>query len=184
MVYVTSVPRRFILESGRVVVLRTGDVEERVAKDTLFRLWVPDIEAVRRCLVEKHDFEIAVPAVPKGEVYSLRRVLGDVWELHVRLYGDGFVDAEVEVRREFFEHLGSRRLNVVYEAFEFYRDVYDRLHVYYVPMGEWIVRVEEHFQVELREPDMLTPWKPVVLGIVAAGLFTYALLRLTKGDRR
>ena len=47
----------------------------------------------------------------------MRNVLSDVWELHLRLYSDGFIEAEVEVRREYLEHLAPRRLNVVYEAF-------------------------------------------------------------------
>ncbi|MHA1595941.1 MAG: hypothetical protein ACTSXX_14610 [Candidatus Baldrarchaeia archaeon] len=180
--YVTTIPRKFILKSGKIVTLTALDVEEKLTKDTLFRLWVPDTDAVYRYLVDVQDFEIATPATSKGEKYSLRKPLSDVWELHIRLYDDGFVDAEVEVRREFIEHLTPRRLNVVYEAFEFYRGIYDKLYILYAPMREWIINILDNFNVKLREPNTLTPWKPIVLGIVAAGLFTYALLRLAKGD--
>jgi len=114
----------------------------------------------------------------------LRKVLSDVWELHLRLYSDGFIEAEVEVRREYIEHLASRRLNVVYDAFEYYRGVYDKLHLWYVPAGKWIIKVIDHLNVKLREPGTLTPWKPIVLGVVATGLFVYALTRLTKGGRK
>ena len=38
--------------------------------------------------------------------------------------------------------------------------------------------------LKLREPDTLTLWKPIVLGIVRTGLFVYALSRLTKGGRQ
>jgi len=183
-VYTTVIPRKFVLDSGEVVTLTARDVEERLVKDILFRLWVPDIETVYEYLVEAQGFEAATPSVYKGERYSLRKVLSDVWELHVRLYDDGFIDAEVEVRREYFEHLTPRRLNVVYEAFEYYRGVYDKLHIWYVPARRWIVRIIDHLNVKLREPDTLTPWKPIVLGIVAAGLFAYALSRLTKGGRQ
>ena len=89
---------------------------ERLVKDAILRLWIPDIENVYRHLIERQGFEIASPSIPRGEKYSLRRVLSNVWKLHVRLYDDGFIDAEVEVRREFMEHLTPRRLNVVYEA--------------------------------------------------------------------
>ena len=82
------------------------------------------------------------------------------------------------------EHLTPRRLNVVYEAFEFYREAYDRLHIWYAPAREWITRVIDHFHVKLREPDTLTPWKPIVLGVVVAGLFMYALSRLVKGGEQ
>jgi len=174
LAYVTMIPRKLTLESGDTAI----DVEERLVKDTVFRLRAPDVERVYRHLVGKCGFEIATPSVPKGERYSLRKILSDVWELHVRLYDDGFIDAEVEVRREFIGHL-FRRLNVVYEAFNFYRDAYDKLHILYAPQREWITKVIDHFYVKLREPATLTPWKPVVLGIAAAGLgsFIYALSR-------
>jgi len=47
-----------------------------------------------------------------------------------------------------------------------------------------VVRIIDHLNVKLREPDALAPWKPIVLGIVVAGLFAYALLRFEKGGRR
>ena len=182
--YITVIPRRFILESGDVVVLTARDVEEKFVEQTVFRLWVPDIEAVYEHLTSKQGFETATPSTYEGEEYSLRKVLSDVWELHLRLYSDGFIEAEVEVRREYIEHLASRRLNVVYDAFEYYRGVYDKLHLWYVPAGKWIIKVIDHLNVKLREPGTLTPWKPIVLGVVATGLFVYALTRLTKGGRK
>jgi len=163
--YVTMIPRKFTLESDNTVTLTAADVEERLVKDTVFRLWVPDIERVYRHLVEKHGFETATP---KGERYSLRKILSDIWELHVRLYDDGLIDAEVEARGEPIGHLP--KLNVVYEAFNFYRDAYDKLHILYSPQRQWITKVIDHFYVKLRKPDMPIPWKPIVLGIAVTGL--------------
>lgn len=182
MVYATVVPRRFILESGRVVTLEAWEVEEKLTRSTLFMLWAPDVEKVYKYLVQEQGFEPAIPSTPKGEKYGLRRVLDQVWELHLRLYSNGFIEAEVEVRRDFLEHLQPRRLNVVYEAYEYYRGVYDKLHIWYTPEKEWITRIIDHFNVKLRDPETLTPWKPIVLGIVTTGLFIYALSRLTRGE--
>ncbi len=181
--YTTVIPRKFVLEPGDVAVLTARDVEEKLVKDTLFRLWVPYPEAIYKYLVDAQGFEIAVPAIRKGEKYSLRKVLSGVWELHVRLYDDGFIEAEVEVKREYLEHLAPGRLNVDYEAFEYYRGAYDKLHIWYVPARKWIIQIVDHLNVKLREPDTLTPWKPIVLGIVVTGLFAYALSKLTKGGR-
>lgn len=182
--YVTVVPRKLVLEDGDIVILTARDVEERLVRDTLFRLWVPDVKAVYRYLTDVQGFEPAIPSVPKGERYGLKRALSDVWELHLRLYDDGFIDAEVEVRREYMEHLTSRRLNVVYEAFEYYRGIYDKIHLWYAPAGKWVIKVIDHLHVKLREPDTLTPWKPIVLGMVVTGLFAYALTRIEKGGKR
>ena len=49
-VYTTAIPRKFILDSGEVVILTARDVEEKLVRDILFRLWVPDIEAVYKYL--------------------------------------------------------------------------------------------------------------------------------------
>jgi len=57
--YVTMIPRKFTLESGNTVTLTATDIEERLVKDTVFRLWVPDIERVYRHLIKKHGFETA-----------------------------------------------------------------------------------------------------------------------------
>jgi len=77
--YVTVIPRKFVLDNGDVVVLTARDVEERLVKDTLFRLWVPDVEKIYRYLIDVQGFEHTIPSVPKGERYSLRKVLSDFW---------------------------------------------------------------------------------------------------------
>jgi len=52
-----------------------------------------------------------------------------------------------------------------------------------VPKRRWVVKIFDYFHVKLREPDTLTPWKPIVLGIIVAGLFVYASSKLAKGGR-
>jgi len=182
--YITKIPRKFILESGDIVTLKITDVEEKLAKDVIFRLWVPDVEAIYKYLIEKQGFEHVILAIPKGERYSLRKALNDVWELHLRLYNDGFIDAEVEVRREYFEHF-NKRLNVVYEPFEFYEGLYDKLYVFYTPAREWIVKILDNFHIKLRKPNTLTPWKPIVMdiGMISAGLLICVLTKLTREDK-
>lgn len=177
MTYRVLIPRKFVLESGDVVILTEKDTE-KLARATLFRLWVPDIDSIYNYLVEARGFKTAVPAVPKGEKYSLRKTIDDTWELHLRLYSNGFIDAEVEVRREYIEHLTSgQRLNVVYEAYDSYKDIYDKLHLWYAPSRSWVTSIIDNFSVELQEPSRLIPWKPIVLGVVAGILVTYKLLK-------
>ncbi len=178
--YKVLVPRKFVLETGDVVALTEKDAE-RLARDTVFRLWVPDIGSVHEYLVEAQGFEKALPAMPKGEKYSLRRAIDNAWELHLRLYDDGFIDAEVEVRREYIEHLTSgQRLNIVYEAYDSYKGVYDKLHLWYAPSRSWVIGIIDNFSLELHEPGRLIPWKPIVLGVAAGILVTYRLLKPRK----
>lgn len=119
----------------------------------------------------------------KGERYSLVKKLEDPWELHVRIYDGGFLESEVEVSREYVEHLGEYRIHVIYEAYSYYSKVYDKLHILYKPSGRYIVKILDHVRIRVRPPKTLTPWKPIA---VAAGLFAvvgsifYALSKLEK----
>jgi len=42
--YITVVPRKFVLESGEIITLTAEEVVEKLTKNTMFKLWVPDIE--------------------------------------------------------------------------------------------------------------------------------------------
>ncbi len=182
--YETYIPRRFILEDGKVISLTADIIKNTLTKKPIFLLYVPNtkIDALYSYLKDI-GFENAVLSTPKGEKYSIRLVLDYPWELHIRLYSDGFIESEVEVQREYFEHLGERRLFVAYEAFEFFRGFYDRFHLFYKKEEKWVIKVLDNFRVRLNPPKSLTPWKPVVTGIVTlsvVGLLVYALKRLSK----
>ena len=58
--YVTAFPRKFVLQSGRVVTLTASAVEEKLVRETWFRPWIPDVEAVHRYLSEEQGFEVTI----------------------------------------------------------------------------------------------------------------------------
>jgi len=136
-------------------------------------------------LLKEEEFTETWLRVPKGEKYSLVRRLIEPWELHVRIYESGFIESEVEVSRDYIEHLGEYRVYVVYELFNFYSKVYDRLHILYKPRNRWVVKVWDNLRIRVKPPKLLTPWKPIAVGVgvaIAVGLLTYALAKLEKGD--
>ena len=185
-IYETYVPRKFVLDDGRVVPIFSSDVEKILIKKPLFLLYVPPshIDGLHNYLREHMGFEEATPALPKGEKYTVRKILSYPWEHHLRLFENGFIEPEVEVQREFFEHLGQRRLFIIYEAFEYYRGFYENLHIFHNLTRKWVINVLDHFKVRLRPPQSLTFWKPVVAVAGAAltvGVLLYALSKLSKG---
>lgn len=185
-VYETYIPRRFILEDNNTVFIPSSYIEEVLIKEPLFLLYVPPsyIDDLYTHL-KLEGFEEAIPAIHKGERYGIRKPLDYPWELHMRLYKNGFIEAEVEVQREYLEHLGERRLFVVFEAFEYYRDYFKSLHIFYKPANKWVINILDHFKVRLNPPQSLTPWKPVVatvVGVASIGILLYALSRLSKGE--
>lgn len=179
--YETYIPRRFRLDDGSIITLKAEQIQ---SMGNVFYLYIPDtyIDKLYNHLLSK-GFKDVKLSIPKGERYSLSKPLDNVWQMHVRIYSDGFIESEVEVNRDYFEHLDDRfRINVVYEVFEYYMDIYDRLHVSYMRKG-WIVEVIDNFRIQLKPPTTLTPWKPITVSLAAlaiVGLLSYALSRLEK----
>lgn len=165
--YETLIPQKFVLDNGKIVSLTSKDVESM--KEPLFLIYIPKSPQEIYEYLKGRGFVDAKLAVKKGEVFSLRRLLDHPWELHVRIYKNGFVDGEVEVRREFIEHLSRRRLFVVYEIYDHVKDICN-LHILYKPEGRWVVRIETNFVVRLDPPEKLTPWKPLVICLSLATL--------------
>lgn len=185
-IYETYVPRRFVLDDGSIVSTFSSDVEKILIKKPMFLLYVPPsrIDGLHNYLREHMGFEEATPALPKGEKYTVRKILSYPWEHHLRFFENGFIEPEIEVQREFFQHLGERRLFIIYEAFEYYRGFYESLHIFHKPTGKWLINVSDHFKLKLKPPQSLTSWKPVVAvaGVaLTVGVLLYALSKLSKG---
>ncbi|MGC9227737.1 hypothetical protein [Caldivirga sp.] len=184
--YETYIPRRFMLNDGSVVDLKAADIEETVSKEPLFQLYVPPdrVDEVYRVLLTEGFRETQLRVLKEGERYSLVKRLIDPWELHVRIYYNGLIESEVEVSREYLEHLGDYRVYVVYEAFNYYSKAYDKLHMLYKPSGRWVVGVVDHVRIRVLPPKTLTPWKPIVAAagfFAVTGVLLYALSKLEKG---
>ena len=183
--YEVHLPRKFLLEDG---FLETVHWEDACRTDNpIFRLYIPPTkispDKLAESLILKQGFE-KIPALPKGERYSLRKVLSPPWELHLRIFDDGFLEAEVEVQREYLQHLEPWRSAVIYEAFWSYYTIYPHLHIFYVPKGKFVTRVYEHFRIQLKPPERLTPTTPIVLlGVMGiCGMIALALSHIKKPD--
>lgn len=184
--YETYIPRKFVLDGGKVISLTAIEIENELIKEPLFLSHVPPqkIDDLYNYLKDEIVFEDAIPSLPKGEKYGIRKKIGYPWEVHLRLYSDGSIMSEVEVQREYIEHLGEKRLFIIYEPFDFYKGFYDKLHIFYKPEKKWVVNIIDNFRVKLTPPKSLTPWKPVITGVATLtviGLLAYALGKLSKG---
>ncbi|WP_373469296.1 hypothetical protein [Acidianus infernus] len=120
----------------------------------------------------------------KGEKYSLSTKFFNIWELHVRIYDDGFIDGHFEVSRDYLEHLPYDTIPSIYEVFESYRTVYDKLHIFDNGAKKWIKEVKTHYFVTLNPPKSITALQPVTVSVdlSAIGILTYLLSRLNKGE--
>lgn len=100
----------------------------------------------------------------KGEKFSLVNKYFDIWELHFRIFEDGFIDSHLEISREYVEHLTLKSIPSIFEAFEMYMPLYPYLELYNAAKRKWIREVENHYAIPLKRPEKLTPWKlPVAM---------------------
>jgi hypothetical protein len=178
----TYLPRDVVYFDGTSAVLP----EDYVLNEGNLRLYVPKdkIEDVVNALRNSGFKDVVVLKLDKGEKFSLSMKIFNIWELHVRIYDDGFIDGHFEVSRDYFEHLNYQTVPSIYEVFDFYRTAYNKLHLYDSKVRKWVREVRTHYLVTLNPPKSLTSWEPiaVVAGLLSAiGIIAYALSRLEKG---
>jgi hypothetical protein len=178
----TYLPREVMYFDGTTAVLP----RDYVLKEGNLRLFVPKnkIETVVSALKSSGFKEVSLEFT-KGEKYSLSMKIYNIWELHVRIYQDGFIDGHFEVSRDYLEHLQYPTIPSIYEVFDFYRTAYDKLHIFDSIAGKWIKEVRTQYLVTLNPPRSLTPWEPIAIvagALSAVGIIAYALSRLDKGE--
>jgi hypothetical protein len=69
------------------------------------RVWVLCLDCVKDVLVREGFRDTPLQIWKPEQVFGLVKPLDDVYEIHVRGYQDGTLDAEIEVSREYLEHL-------------------------------------------------------------------------------
>jgi hypothetical protein len=178
----TYLPREVIYFDNTSTILS----KEYVLKEGNLRLFVPKnkLENVVNAL-KSYGFKEVGLEFYKGEKYSLSMKIYNIWELHVRIYQDGFIDSHFEVSRDYFEHLQYPTIPSIYEVFDFYRTAYNKLHIFDNVAKKWIKEIRNHYLVTLNSPRSLTSWEPIVVTVGALsviGITAYALSRLDKGE--
>lgn len=102
-----------------------------------------------------------------GQVFGLVRRLDppwDAWEMHVRGFEDGHLEAEIEISRDYLEHLDDRyRRSAGVELSQL-------LSKHGIPHA---IERSGNVKLDLESPETLTPWKPIVaLGVIVLALYT------------
>ncbi len=80
--------------------------------------------------MKKSEFREVKLQFFKGEKKALSLKFYNIWELHARIYEEGFIDAHFELSREYFEHLSYPTVSAIYEIYDFYKSAYPYLHIF------------------------------------------------------
>ena len=91
--------------------------------------------------------------------------IDDVFEVHVRGYADGTLDAEIEASREYLEHL-------TYDSRPYNHYLLDILRKHGIPY-----RIVKQIEPSIKppRPKALTPWKPLIALIILSVAFLIAI---------
>ncbi|WP_243671497.1 hypothetical protein [Vulcanisaeta sp. JCM 16161] len=103
------------------------------------------------------------------------------WEIHTRVFPDGIVESEVEISRDYLQHLVGPRFNVVYEIYDLLKDITDYRRICIKPLGRCINDVIENIGIELRAPRALMPWKPLI-AVVSLMALTPVIGKVSKSS--
>ena len=174
-VYRTRYPRTMVLEGGAQSSARAGAggldqmyVEACSGEGELFG-------ALRREGFTAVRFEHRRPG-QVGRGMSLR--LAGSWEMHLRASRAGgrlLVHAEVEVSRDYMQHLFTQRTPVVYEVVRILERHGIESHIWDPRHRRRVESVVDRWRVSL-QPPVLPPlaWKPLVYSIGAIGILYLA----------
>ncbi|RMF30928.1 MAG: hypothetical protein D6752_03160 [Candidatus Nitrosothermus koennekii] len=156
-----NLPRKFKLHTNDMITLRKEDIERY---STIFYLHVPNKDEVYKAFINK-GFNL----LHKNGYYHLTKNI-DSLLMDVKIYDDGFIEASIGIK--------NQMVNVIYQAYDYYRDVYDGLHIFYKTEWDnrkgWVIDIKEYFRIELPKADEI-PWKPRIIEIPSGFLGRFKL---------
>ena len=173
MQYITKYPKTVTLMDGmkeKIFVHKKTGVEELhvVVKES--------VEKIQKIFAQegatKVKFEHKQPA-QIGDGLSIK--LKKPWEMHVRLFdiekGLISIQAEVEISRDYLQHLFSQRTAVLYEIESILKKHKIEYRVWNGRISKYIHTIFENYKIKISTPDIpVFAWKPMLFMISTVGL--------------
>ena len=108
--------------------------------------------------------------------HGLNLKLKKPWELHVRLTELKkdliAIHAEVEVSRDYLQHLFSQRTPVVYEIEEMLKKYQVEYKIWNSRIKKYVHTVFDNYKIKLANPSLpVFAWKPMTFCIATVGIF-------------
>ncbi len=182
MEYNTKYPKTVVLEDGTEQKLT---VDPRQGIEQLHIVVKEKFEKIYGIFQNrgftKVKFEHKQPS-QLGNGLSLK--LNKPWEIHLRLSRmdekNILIHAEVEVSRDYMQHLFSQRTPVIYEVIEILKQNKIESKIWNVRIKKYVKNTIENYKVKLQNPALPTfAWKPMVYSIGVVGLFYLVKYLLT-----
>ena len=173
MQYITKYPKTVSLIDGikqKIHVDKKSGVEELhlVVKENVEKIQKMFAQegATRVKFEHKQPFQI-------GDGLSLK--LAKPLEMHIRLFdikkGMVAIQAEVEISRDYLQHLFSQRTPVIYEIESILKKYEVEYKVWNNRISKYINTIFENYKIKISTPDIpVFAWKPMLFMISTVGL--------------
>ena len=173
MEYITKYPKTVLLGNGdddKIHVDKMTGVEE------LHLIVKESAEKMRKILFNEGfttvKFEHKQPS-QIGNGLSLK--LKKPWEMHVRLFTNTkesiSIQGEVEISRDYLQHLFSQRTAVIYEIETILKKNGIKYDILNKRISKYIHKVLDEYKIKLTTPDIpVFAWKPMLFMISTVGL--------------
>jgi len=173
MQYMTKYPKTIELMGG---VKEKIFVDKKTGVEELHVVVKENVEKIQNILFNegatKVKFEHKQP-FQIGSGFSLK--LKKPWEMHIRLFdikkGMVSIQAEVEISRDYLQHLFSQRTPVIYEIETIMKKYDIEYQVWNNRISKYIHKIFENYKIKISTPDIpVFAWKPMLFMISTVGL--------------
>ena len=173
MEYITRYPKTVSLEDGEDNKIH---VDKKTGVEELHLIVKESAEKMKKILFEEGfttvKFEHKQP-LQIGDGLSLK--LKKPWEMHIRLFdikkGMVSIQAEVEISRDYLQHLFSQRTPVIYEIETIMKKYDIEYQVWNNRISKYIHKIFENYKIKISTPDIpVFAWKPMLFMISTVGL--------------
>lgn len=132
------------------------------------KIW---LEQVKEALLAEGFKHTLLQVWKPRQVFGFVKDIRNVWQMHVRGFEDGHLEAEIEISRFFLEHPNTSQPAT--------KELCEILDQYQIPYT-FVERPMAPIQSKTEAPGTLTDWRPIVeiMALLAvAGLVAYLISR-------
>lgn len=174
MEYLTAYPKTISFFDG---IKHKIDVDSKEGVEQLYIVVKKSFDELMKIFTDegftKVKFEHKQPA-QIGDGLNLK--LKKPWEMHVRMVdikkGRIGIHAEVEVSRDYLQHLFSQRTPVVYEVEEILKKYQVEYNIWHDKIKKNVNAIVDNYKVKLATPSLpVFAWKPMLFVIATIGAF-------------
>ena len=173
MYYITKYPKTVSLMDG---ITEKISVDKKTGVEELHIVVKESLEKIQKIFAQEGASKVKFEHKQEYQIGNgLSIKLKKPWEMHVRLFdikkGMISIQAEVEISRDYLQHLFSQRTAVIYEIEDILKKHKIEYKIWNNRISKYINTIFENYKIKISTPDIpVFAWKPMLFMISTVGL--------------